>query len=270
MPIKLRPGQYYGEVRSPRVIPGFRLMELVYPPGVRFPKHSHESSCFSIMLQGGLTENYVTRVLESNARTVGFNAANEEHSNTISPAGARFLLLEVEPELTRRALRHSGSFAKSAVFRGGEINWLATKLFREAVQLDEVSPLSIEGVALEMIAALCRTSTTRNVRRPRWLAQARELVHAQFREPISVSYVADRVGVHRVYLARAFRQHYQSSIGNYVRMLRIESVQNDLCSSNFSLAEIALKAGFYDQGHMTRLFKRATGLTPARYRVLMR
>jgi AraC-like DNA-binding protein len=32
-----------------------------------------------------------------------------------------------------------------------------------------------------------------------------------------------------------------------------------------SLAEAALDAGFADQSHMSRLFKRACGLTPARW-----
>src|SRR5438034_10660881 len=118
MQIKLRSGQYYGTIRMNRSIPGFRLMEVLYPAGVKLPKHSHESACFGLMLNGAMTENYGTKALESRVRTVGFNAAHEEHSNTISAAGARFLVLEVETELTERALKHSPCIGQSAVFNG--------------------------------------------------------------------------------------------------------------------------------------------------------
>jgi AraC family transcriptional regulator len=253
-----------------RSVPGFRLMDVLYHGGIKLPKHSHESACFGVMLHGAMTENYRTRCLESHVRTVGFNAADEEHSNTISAEGARFLVLEVETEVTECALKHSPYFAQSAVFNGGEVSLLATKIIREWTHFDDISPLAIEGLGLELIAARCRASMARNLTRPEWLDRAQDLIRSCFTEDISLSYVANEVGVHRVQLARAFRQHYRTSIGDYVRNLRIELVQSQLCMTKLPLAEIATRAGFYDQAHMTRLFKRATGLTPAKYRELMR
>jgi len=35
------------------------------------------------------------------------------------------------------------------------------------------------------------------------------------------------------------------------------------------LSEIALAAGFYDQSHMTRVFRRVTGRTPGAHRTLL-
>lgn len=270
MQIKLSPGQHYGKVRMQRPVPGFRLLEVVHPGGVKFPKHAHESAFFTVVLHGAMIENFATGALESSAGMVCFNAADEEHSNTVSPVGTRSLILEVETELTERALKHSPCLARSAVFNGGEVNWLATKLVREWAQFDDVSPFAVEGLGLELIAARCRTSAARDLQPPDWLKRARDLIHARFTEAISVSYIAGEIGVHRVSLARFFRKHYRCSISDYVRKLRIELVQSHLRSTNSPLAEIAARAGFYDQAHMTRLFKRATGLTPARYRVLWR
>ena len=270
MQIKLRPGQYYGAIRTNRSIPGFRLMEVLYPAGVKLPKHSHETACFGVMLDGAMTESYSTRTLESHVRTVGFNAAGEEHSNAISADGARFLILEIETELIERALKQSPCVGQSAVFNGGKVNWLATKLILEWAQFDNVSPLAIEGLGLELLAARCRTTAAGNLQRAVWLQRASDLIHDRFTETISVTDIAREVGVHRVTLARSFRQHYHSSIADYVRNLRIEFVQTHLHTTNLPLAEIAARGGFYDQAHMTRLFKRATGLTPAKYRVFWR
>ena len=267
---KLSPGQHYGKVRMQCSVPGFRLLEVVHPGGIKLPKHAHESAFFTVVLHGAMIENFATRAMESSAGMVCFNAAHEEHSNIVAPAGTRSLILEVETELTERALRRSPSFVQSAVFNGGEVNCLGTKLIREWVQFDDVSPLAIEGLGLELIAARCRTARAWKLKRPDWLQRALDIIHARFTEAISVSYIAGEVGVHRVHLARSFRQHYHSSIADYVRNLRIESVQSHLCSTNLPLAEVAARAGFYDQAHMTRLFKRATGLTPAKYRALWR
>lgn len=270
MQTKLRQGQYYGAIGVSRSIPGFRLMEVQYPPGTKLPKHSHESACFGVMLHGAMTESYASATLEAHVRSVGFNAPDEVHSNTVSAEGASFLILEAEPDVTARALKYSSCIGKSAVFNGGEISWLATKLIREWAQFDDVSPLAIEGLALELMAARCRTQTERSLRRPEWLLRALDLVHAHFTEAITLSDIATGAGVPRTSLARSFRRHYKTSIADYVRNLRIELVQNHLCSTDLPLAEIAARAGFYDQAHMTRLFKRAVGLTPARYRVLWR
>lgn len=48
----------------------------------------------------------------------------------------------------------------------------------------------------------------------------KEMLHDNFLQPLSLSQIAVTVGVHPVYLATAFRRHYQFSIGEYRRRLR--------------------------------------------------
>jgi AraC family transcriptional regulator len=47
---------------------------------------------------------------------------------------------------------------------------------------------------------------------------------------------------------------------------RIEAAKHLLEGAAVSLSEVAYRAGFADQSHLTRVFQRATGMTPARYR----
>ncbi|HEV2905625.1 MAG TPA: helix-turn-helix domain-containing protein [Pyrinomonadaceae bacterium] len=266
MQTTLRPGEFYGETRTRQIIPGFQLMEAVYPPAIELPKHSHECACFSLMVRGGMKENYGRRTLESYKQTVGFNAADEPHSNTISSNGARFLILQLGVEQTKRAQQYSARFNTSAVFNHGELSWLGLRLFQEAEQDDAVSPLAIEGLALEMIAMLCRLNEPRGNRPPHWLTQAHDLLRDQFAEPLSVATIAKTVDVHPVHLSRTFRKRYGSSIGDYVRSLRIEKARSLLSSTALPLAEIATTTGFYDQAHLSRVFKRRLRMTPAQYR----
>lgn len=266
MGITLSPGQFYGKTDTLRFVAGLKLREATYPSGLRLPKHRHESACFSLMLQGALTEHYATRVLESEPWTVCFNAADEEHSNFIHNKGARVFIVEMSEDWMRRRFEHPHTFRKSTVFEGGDLNWLSLRLYREFRRPDESSSIAIEGLALEMIAALARRNSTREKKVPPWLTEARDLVHAQFLESLTVSAIAKTVGVHPVHLARSFRANFDSSIGDYIRKLRIQFACEQISSTDLPLAQIAVKAGFYDQGHLSRLFKRSTGMTPAQYR----
>ena len=133
--------------------------------------------------------------------------------------------------------------------------------------MDEASPLAIEGLALEMLAEVSRRKVEVADRRPpRWLSQALDLLHEQFSEHLTIAYLATSVGVHPVHLAREFRKFYRCTIGEHIRQLRIEHACHELCVSTASLATIASAAGFSDQSHFSRIFKRLMQMTPAQYR----
>ena len=57
------------------------------------------------------------------------------------------------------------------------------------------------------------------------------------------------------------------SEGLYSLMRRLDYARVEL-HGNRSLADVALAAGFADQAHLSRMFKSAVGITPARYRAL--
>jgi AraC family transcriptional regulator len=85
-----------------------------------------------------------------------------------------------------------------------------------------------------------------------------------------LSGLAQSVGVHPVTLARAFRHAFGCTVGEYVRSLRIERAAHQLAQTELSLAEIALGAGFSDQSHFSNLFRHHTGLSPSKFRRLVR
>jgi len=68
------------------------------------------------------------------------------------------------------------------------------------------------------------------------------------------------------HMARAFRTETGESPHRYHLRLRIERAKAMLSDSNLPLAEIALACGFPGQSHFTTMFRRATGITPGRFR----
>jgi AraC-like DNA-binding protein len=60
------------------------------------------------------------------------------------------------------------------------------------------------------------------------------------------------------------------SVNAYARALRLEWASVAIASTDDPLARVAADAGFADQSHFTRWFKRHRGVTPGRYRARMR
>ena len=266
--MKLLPGQFYGQTLAAREIAGFKLMESVYHPGTKLPKHSHTHGCFSVMFEGALTENYGKRNLEWTPLCVGFNPPDEEHSNVIHNTGARFFIVEISPKWLERAREVSAKLNDSVVFRGGLLAYLGLQLYHEAQRCDEISPLAVEGLVLNMLAESARyCANMPDGAPPRWLEQARELIRARFAESLAVNNIAQDVGVHPVHLSCMFRKYYHCTVGEYVRQLRVAYACREVSQTEIPLAQIASAVGFYDQSHFTRVFKRRMGMTPAHYRI---
>src|SRR6266576_3781366 len=119
---------------------------------------------------------------------------------------------------------------------------------------------------LELLGNASRWLVKPPMRIPLWLAEARDFVHGHFNDPLNLTQIAQTVGVHPTHLARAFKRHYQGSVGEYMRRLRLDWASKQLRTSEDSIAQIAAAAGFYDQSHFIHTFKRSTGFTPAEFR----
>lgn len=180
----------------------------------------------------------------------------EPHEDLFGREGARIVVVEL-----------CGIEAVSSS-RDWHAMLLSLRVARELAEPDPFTALVLEGLALELTAAAGRGRSRR--RPPSWLELAREQIREQFLEPPCAEEAAAAAGVHAAHLQRAFRAHYGESPGEFARRLRLEWTADRLVRTDTALACLAAQAGFADQSHFTRAFKRFTGLTPGRYRAAHR
>jgi AraC-like DNA-binding protein len=69
-----------------------------------------------------------------------------------------------------------------------------------------------------------------------------------------------------VYLCRTFSEHFNCTLGEHIRKLRVLRGWQLLAIGDATLAEVASLSGFADQSHFTRVFKSHFGLAPGEYR----
>jgi AraC family transcriptional regulator len=266
MTFTLQPGRGYGNLVKSHDVAGLILRDCLYGPNLKTPNHAHEYAHFGIVLQGILTEVYAAKSHVYQPATLVFHPSGEIHQNVFHKCGGRMFIIELTPEWMERAHTYSTALNHSFDCHGGVLGHLAIKLHNEFREMDDISPLAMEGIVLEMIAHATRSAQPAEHRPPRWLEQVKQILHAQFAEKPTIANIAASVGVHPVHLMRTFNRHYRCTIGDYVCQLRIEYACQQMANPALSLGEIASAAGFADQSHFARTFKRTIGVSPTVFR----
>jgi transcriptional regulator GlxA family with amidase domain len=116
-------------------------------------------------------------------------------------------------------------------------------------------------------------SLTRNGKRARTalrLQLACEAVEERFALPVSLEQAARFAGMERTYFSRAFKKHRGIGFAAWLRELRIGYAKDLLRGSAMRITDIALASGFSDISTFERGFQKSVGLSPRRYRSLVR
>jgi AraC family transcriptional regulator len=143
---------------------------------------------------------------------------------------------------------------------------LGYRLYQEAIRSDDLSPLVIEALVLELLVALVRRNRLKKPISPGWINRIEELIRTNPAVTPSLCELSSLVGYHPVYVARSFRAFTGITIGEFTRAQRIDRARQLLANPDLSLAEIAQLSGFSDQSHLTRLFRRCLNMTPKQLR----
>ena len=86
------------------------------------------------------------------------------------------------------------------------------------------------------------------------------------RSPFTISDIADYVGLTPKYLGELFHQYEPCTLKQYIIQERLNAAKNMLKYSDQTIAVIADSLCFQSQSYFGALFKKETGMSPARYR----
>jgi AraC family transcriptional regulator len=261
----LSAGQYFGEQRAPLHVNGITLTQLTHRRKKALPAHTHRNAYFSMLLDGSYREVFGSHSLDYRTGTTALHPENFTHTDFIGGRGGRFFMAELSPEWLERTQALLPRFTLQPAFLSGEARQHFHRLYNEYRRADEWSPLAIEGLVLETMAAMCRLRVRSEATPPHWLPQICEMLHAAPAQNVSMHALAERFSVDPVHLGRTFKGFTGESLARYRHRIRVERARQMLAGPR-DLVEIAHELGFADQSHLTRIFRRETGTTPAEYR----
>ena len=260
--------EQHGAEQHRTAIPGIEAFALV--SNRSFPRHAHDGFGIGVLHAGAHRSWSGVGHVEATAGNVITVNPGEMHDGDPVRGGVRsWRMLYLDPGIVARALR---------VELRGEVE-IARPVLHDPLLADRfdrtfavlTAPVSDaleaeEGVLRVLALLLARYGgrplpttgppppVTRALRR---LADAPE-------QPATLAELAALSGVSRFQLLRGFAQAVGATPHAYLVQQRVRLARRLLAAGRHP-AEAAAEAGFADQSHLTRAFRRQLGVTPARY-----
>jgi AraC-like DNA-binding protein len=116
-----------------------------------------------------------------------------------------------------------------------------------------------------LFAGFSPQPSERAERSNRIVRRVREVLLDNLRTPPSVADLGRSLDLHPNYLIRLFRSATGLPPHSYLMQLRVMRARQ-LLGKGAPITVAAFQAGFADQSHLTRAFKRVMGLSPGRFR----
>ncbi len=264
------------QVRFARVpyLADTEILEATYLSQV-FAKHTHEEFAIGVVDAGSHVSEWGGATHRAGAGALIVNNPGDVHTGRPGDKGGwsyrmlyppATLLTDVASQLADRTgrLPRFGAPVFDDAFGAGEIGAIVHAL------LGGVEPLEAHSRFLVLFAGLLRrhavvpppVAPLRSVSRA--VGIVREYLEAHVTESVSLSTLAELVGLHPLYLIRAFRRELGLPPHAYVIQQRVQLAKRRIAAGE-SLTRVALATGFADQSHLSRHFRRIVGVPPGLY-----
>ena len=222
------------------------LCHVTYAPGAEFDTHRHERACLSLIVDGDYMEWMGCGPRRVRRHAVRRYGAGSTHAARIGARGARVVNLTDPNDREWRS-------APSPHAHG--LLWQIAKELDGTETFDDMSRLHLESLVHELQGG-------KSFESPEWLDTIVAFLREDPTVPWTLTELGRSVSVHPAHLARAFKNRLGMTVGEFVRRLRVARAATELRRSGANLAWVALEAGFYDQSHMGKWFRRYLGATP--------
>ncbi|HUQ18312.1 MAG TPA: helix-turn-helix transcriptional regulator [Gemmatimonadaceae bacterium] len=240
----------------------------IYTPGTQHPKHEHNTLQLSLVLAGSVSETVGSITERAHALSVVAKDPGLAHADDF-PVRTIVMRLTFDSSTL-------GEIVDDAS-RAGPWIWThhasVAKPFLHIVQRTQFGGARLDehdSDIVDLLASLTSRIVSTKGRPPRWLEDVMLELRHSWNPGTCVRDIAQRAGVHPVYLARCVRRWYGVGVAEELRRLRMESAAASLATSTANVSTIAHSKGFADEPHLCRDFRRAFGVTPRRYRSIVR
>lgn len=99
------------------------------------------------------------------------------------------------------------------------------------------------------------------------IGQVQEWINNNFQKNSGIAEIAIKFGFSNRNLNRRFQQATGTPINRYVQEVRVDKAKKLLLTTQKTIKCISIEVGYENDSFFSRLFKKSTGLTPAKWRV---
>jgi AraC family transcriptional regulator len=102
------------------------------------------------------------------------------------------------------------------------------------------------------------------------ITKAKEYIETHWLEPFDLSVTAKAVFLSRAHFAKLFKKHTGMTPYEYYINYKIKKLKEKLLDTNLSISQAFAACNMNYSGHSSRLFKEKTGVSPSKYRKMLK
>lgn len=235
--------------------------------GRPFAPHRHDTYAIGLTLSGVQTFRYRGEARYCLAGQCHILHPDETHDGAAgTDAGFSYRIVYVDPCLVQSALggRPLPFVANPVIELTNAQRRAMIPVWTADGEADELSQTDIVAAVADLLLSATTPDAPPTALPLARLERVRARIAARPGARHSLAELERLAGLDRWSLARQFRLAFGTSPSRFRTMRQLDMVRS-MIRSGAGLADAALAAGFADQSHMSRQFKRAYGLTPARW-----
>lgn len=263
----LRNGEFFGQTNKTLRFDGLTITDTEYTHAF-VDWHYHENPYFTFLLQGNMKEGNKKEIYDCSAGTLLYHHWEDAHYNIKPDIFTRGFHLEISEDWFEKYQILKSKTEGSLNIKNPALKLLIYNIFKETKMNDHSFKLQIHQLLLHLFSQLLDQKSNPE-KKPNWVRQIDEILHENFTEKLSLAELSKTLNIHPMHLSRDFQKHFHCNLGDYIRKLKIEKSLK-LLNEYESLSELALECGFSDQSHFIRCFKDNIGITPLKYRKILK
>lgn len=261
-------GEFYGQTNKTINLDGITLTDTIYTHD-KVDWHYHENAYFTFILEGNVIEGNKKEIYNCSAGSLLFHNWQEPHYNIKHEGFTRGFHVEIENDWFNNFEFNAINLEGSINIADPDLKFLLYKIFRETKADDDTTTLSIQTLLLETLTKMLEYNKSKSNKKPAWVSEINLILNDQFLDNLTLEYLSKTVNIHPVHLSRDFSKYFHSSLGEYIRKLKIQKSLQLISQRKLDLTTIAFDCGFADQSHFTRCFKEINGVNPSQYRKIL-
>ncbi len=263
----LRNGEFFGQTNEILNFDGLTITDTEYTHDF-VDWHYHENPYFTFLLQGNMKEGNKKEIYDCSAGTLLYHHWEDAHYNIKPDIFTRGFHINITEEWFEKFQLSKNQVEGSFNIKNPAVKLLMYKIFKETKLNDNSFNLSVHQLLLHLFDQLSNQKKDLE-KNPTWAKQIDEILHENFTDKLNLSDLAKALDIHPIHLSRDFHKYFQCNLGEYLRKLKVEKSLN-IINDFESLSEVALECGFSDQSHFIRCFKENMGITPLKYRQILK
>jgi AraC family transcriptional regulator len=221
------------------------------------------------LLTGNMLETNKKESYECSAGTLLFHNWQDAHCNIKHPGYTRGFHIELENDFFERYQVPLSQMEGSLKLDSPVLKLLFRHMYMETKYAGAIETLAIGESLFKVFGLLVDVKQRETARQPAWVKKMKEVLNEADTSTLCWDTLAAIAQVHPVHLSRQFPKYFDTTVGDYLKKLRIEEAAGLLTNVEVSLTHISYQCGFADQSHFIRSFKQAVGVTPLQYRKII-